>query len=151
MAIRTTLITGFPGETEEQHQELVDFISRQRFERLGVFTYSPEEDTKAAEFEGQIEEEVKEARRDELMALQQQISREHTQQMVGKTIRVLIEGYLFEDDVYVGRSYMDAPKVDGCVFVTSPEELLTGDYVYVKITKGNEYDLIGEMDYEFTK
>lgn len=151
MAIRTTLITGFPGETEEQHQELVDFISRQRFERLGVFTYSPEEDTKAAEFEGQIEEEVKEARRDELMALQQQISREHTQQMVEKTIRVLIEGYLFEDDVYVGRSYMDAPKVDGCVFVTSPEELLTGDYVYVKITKGNEYDLIGEMDYEFTK
>ena len=109
------------------------------------------EDTLAATFEDQIDEEVKEERRDELMSLQQEISYEHTQQLVGKTIKVMVEGYLFEDDIYVGRSYMDAPKVDGCVFINSPEELMTGDFVYVKITQGREYDVIGEVDYEFTK
>lgn len=151
MVIRTTLITGFPGETAKDHQGLMDFVNECRFERLGVFTYSPEEDTLAAEFEDQIEEEVKEARRDELMMLQQEISYENTQELVGKVIKVMVEGYLYEDDIYVGRSYMDAPKVDGCVFINSEEELMTGDFVYVKITQGREYDVIGEVDYEFTK
>lgn len=94
---------------------------------------------------------MKERRRDEIMTLQQQISFEHTEEMVGKVIKVMIEGYLYEDDIYVGRSYMDAPKVDGCVFVNSPEELMTGDFVYVKITQGKEYDVIGDVTYEFTK
>ena len=151
ICLRTTLITGFPGETEDQHEELMQFVDEMEFDRLGVFTYSPEEDTLAATFEDQIDEEVKEERRDELMSLQQEISYEHTQQLVGKTIKVMVEGYLFEDDIYVGRSYMDAPKVDGCVFINSPEELMTGDFVYVKITQGREYDVIGEVDYEFTK
>lgn len=151
IAIRTTLITGFPGETEEDHQGLMDFVRQCRFERLGVFTYSPEENTLAAEFDDQIHEEVKEQRRDEIMTLQQEISFEHTQGLVGKVIRVMVEGYLFEDDIYVGRSYMDAPKVDGCVFINSPEELMTGDFVYVRITQGREYDVIGEVEYEFTK
>ena len=151
ITIRTTLITGFPGESEEDHEGLMNFVEECKFDRLGVFTYSPEEDTLAATFEDQIDEEVKEARRDELMSLQQEISYEHTQQLVGKTIKVMVEGYLFEDDIYVGRSYMDAPKVDGCVFINSPEELMTGDFVYVKITQGREYDVIGEVDYEFTK
>ena len=151
ITLRTTLICGFPGETQEMHEELMQFINDMEFDRLGVFTYSPEEDTLAATFEDQIDEEVKEERRDELMSLQQEISYEHTQQLVGKTIKVMVEGYLFEDDIYVGRSYMDAPKVDGCVFINSPEELMTGDFVYVKITQGREYDVIGEVDYEFTK
>ena len=151
ITIRTTLITGFPGESQEDHEGLMNFVEECQFDRLGVFTYSPEEDTLAATFEDQIDEEVKEERRDELMSLQQEISYEHTQQLVGKTIKVMVEGYLFEDDIYVGRSYMDAPKVDGCVFINSPEELMTGDFVYVKITQGREYDVIGEVDYEFTK
>ena len=151
IVLRTTLITGFPGETEEDHEELKEFVDEMEFDRLGVFTYSPEENTPAAEMADQVPEEVKEERRDELMELQQEISYEHTQQLVGKTIKVMVEGYLFEDDIYVGRSYMDAPKVDGCVFINSPEELMTGDFVYVKITQGREYDVIGEVDYEFTK
>ena len=151
IAIRTTLISGFPGETWEDHEGLFDFVKECRFERLGVFTYSQEEDTPAAEFEDQIPEEIKEQRRDEIMALQQQISLEHTRNMVGKVIKVMVEGYLYEDDIYVGRSYMDAPKVDGCVFINSPRELMTGDFVYVKITQGKEYDVIGDVTNEFTK
>lgn len=151
IALRTTLITGFPGETQKDHEGLLEFVKECRFERLGVFTYSPEEGTLAAEFEDQIPEEVKEERRDEIMTLQQEISFEHTQEMVGKVVKVMVEGYLYEDDIYIGRSYMDAPKVDGCVFINSQEELMTGDFVYVKITQGREYDMIGEVDYEFTK
>lgn len=151
IAIRTTLITGFPGETKEEHEQLVNFVKKCRFERLGVFTYSPEEDTIAAEFEDQIPEEIKEERRDEIMTIQQEISLEHTRELVGKTIKVMVEGYLYEDNIYVGRSYMDAPKVDGCVFINSQEELMTGDFIYVKITQGKEYDLIGEVENEFTK
>ena len=151
IVLRTTLISGFPGETQEDHEELMGFVDEMEFDRLGVFTYSPEEDTPAATMPDQVAEEVKEARRDEIMELQQEISYEHTQQLVGKTIKVMVEGYLFEDDIYVGRSYMDAPKVDGCVFINSPEELMTGDFVYVKITQGREYDVIGEVDYAFTK
>ena len=151
IAIRTTLISGFPGETQELHDGLVDFVDECEFDRLGVFTYSPEEGTPAAEYEDQVDGELAVKWRDEIMELQQEISYEHTQQLVGKTIKVMVEGYLFEDDIYVGRSYMDAPKVDGCVFINSPEELMTGDFVYVKITQGREYDVIGEVDYEFTK
>lgn len=151
IAIRTTLITGFPGETQEDHQGLMNFVKECKFERLGVFTYSPEENTLAAEFEDQIDEEVKEQRRDEIMTLQQEISFEHTQELVGKVIRVMVEGYLYEDNIYVGRSYMDAPNVDGCVFINSQEELMTGEFVYVKIIQGREYDVIGEVEYEFTK
>ena len=151
IAIRTTLITGFPGETQEDHQGLMNFVKECKFERLGVFTYSPEENTLAAEFEDQIDEEVKEQRRDEIMTLQQEISFEHTQELVGKVIRGMVEGYLYEDNIYVGRSYMDAPNVDGCVFINSQEELMTGEFVYVKIIQGREYDVIGEVEYEFTK
>lgn len=148
MAIRTSLITGFPGETREQHENLLDFVDEMEFDRLGVFTYSQEEDTIAAGFEEQVPEEVKEERRDEIMALQQEISYEQDEAMVGREVKVLIEGYLYEDDVYVGRTYRDAPKVDGCIFVHAEEEIVSGDFVKVKITGAKEYDLIGDVVYE---
>ena len=143
IAIRTTLISGFPGETQELHDGLVDFVDECEFDRLGVFTYSPEEDTPAATMPDQVAEEVKEARRDEIMELQQEISYEKNQQMIGSTQKVLIEGYLVDDDVYVGRTYRDAPGVDGIVFVSAPYELISGSFVDVKITEANEYDLTG--------
>ena len=146
--LRTTLITGFPGETEEEFERMKDFVEQMRFDRLGVFTYSPEEGTKAADMEGQIDEECKEARRDAVMELQQQISAEKAASMVGKEISVLIEGYLYEEDIYVGRTYMDAPKVDGNVFVRSEEEMISGDIVPVRITGASEYDLMGDVIYE---
>ena len=151
IAIRTTLITGFPGETQEDFESLYRFVNAMEFARLGVFTYSLEEGTAAAKMEPQIEEEVKAFRRDELMQLQQEISFERGETMLGKTMDVLIEGYLYKEDVYVGRTYMDAPKVDGSVFVKSEEELLSGTIVKVTITGFDEYDLIGEMNYEFTE
>ena len=153
ITLRTTLISGFPGETEEDHEAMLAFVDEMEFDRLGVFTYSPEEGTKAAEMEGQIEEAVKERRRDEIMELQQEISYEKNQQMIGKTISVCVDGYLFDEDIYVGRSQKDAPKVDGSVFVRSPEEIISGTFVNVKITDANEYDLIGDVVYgdEFTK
>ena len=146
--LRTTLITGFPGETEEEFERMKDFVEQMRFDRLGVFTYSPEEGTKAADMEGQIDEECKEARRDAVMELQQQISAEKAASMVGKEMSVLIEGYLYEEDIYVGRTYMDAPKVDGNVFVRSEEEMISGDIVPVRITGASEYDLMGDVIYE---
>lgn len=146
--LRTTLITGFPGETEEEFERMKDFVEQMRFDRLGVFTYSPEEGTKAADMEGQIDEECKEARRDAVMELQQQISAEKAASMVGKEMSVLIEGYLYEEDIYVGRTYMDAPKVDGNVFVPSEEEMISGDIVPVRITGASEYDLMGDVIYE---
>lgn len=153
ITLRTTLITGFPGETEEDHRAMVDFVDEMEFDRLGVFPYSPEEGTKAALMDEQVEEETKEKRRDEIMELQQEISYEKNQAMVGQVIPVLVEGYLFEDDIYVGRSEKDAPKVDGCVFVRSPEEIVSGTFVDVLITEANEYDLIGDVFYgdEFTE
>ena len=146
--LRTTLITGFPGETEEEFERMKDFVEQMRFDRLGVFTYSPEEGTKAADMGGQIDEECKEARRDAVMELQQQISAEKAASMVGKEMSVLIEGYLYEEDIYVGRTYMDAPKVDGNVFVRSEEEMISGDIVPVRITGASEYDLMGDVIYE---
>lgn len=143
IAIRTTLISGFPGETQEQHNGLVDFVDQCEFDRLGVFTYSPEEGTPAASYPDQVDEAVAEKWRDEIMELQQEISYEKNQEFVGTVMKVLIEGYLSDDDVYVGRTYRDAPGVDGIVFVSAPYELMSGTYVDVKITEGNEYDLTG--------
>lgn len=143
IAIRTTLISGFPGETQELHDGLVDFVDQCEFDRLGVFTYSPEEGTPAASYPDQVDESVAEKWRDEIMELQQEISYEKNQEFVGTVMKVLIEGYLSDDDVYVGRTYRDAPGVDGIVFVSAPYELMSGTYVDVKITEGNEYDLTG--------
>ena len=143
IAIRTTLISGFPGETQELHDGLVDFVDECEFDRLGVFTYSPEEGTPAAEYEDQVDGELAAKWRDEIMELQQEISYEKNQQMIGSTQKVLIEGYLVDDDVYVGRTYRDAPGVDGIVFVSAPYELISGSCVDVRITEANEYDLTG--------
>lgn len=146
IALRTTLITGFPGESEADHEILMDFVDEMEFDRLGVFTYSPEEDTPAASMEGQIDEETKLSRRDELMELQQEISYEKSQRLVGRRLEVMIEGKAADEDVYVGRTYMDAPGVDGYIFINSGDELMSGDFAYVKVTKALEYDLIGELD-----
>lgn len=153
IVLRTTLITGFPGETEEEFKNMVDFVDSMEFDRLGVFPYSAEEGTKAAEMDGQITEEVKESRRDEIMALQQEISADKAASRIDDEMSVLIEGYLYEDDIYIGRTYMDAPKVDGNVFVRAEEELISGDIVPVRITGANEYDLMGDVIYadEFTE
>ena len=145
IAIRTTLITGFPGETEEQHEELMAFVDEMEFDRLGVFTYSPEEDTPAAMMAEQIEETVKEERQAELMELQQEIAFEAAEQMVGKEVLVMIEGKVADENAYVGRTYKDAPNVDGLIFVETGEELMSGDFARVRVTGALEYDLIGEI------
>lgn len=149
--LRTTLITGFPGETAEDHQELMDFVDQMEFDRLGVFTYSQEEDTPAASMEGQIPEELKEERKDQLMELQQEISLEKGQQRVGQVVSVMIEGQISGESAYIGRTYGDAPKVDGYIFVQTGELLVTGDFVNVRITGALEYDLIGELEDEYTE
>lgn len=144
IALRTSLITGFPQETEEEHQELLEFVKEAGFERLGVFTYSKEENTPAARMKGQITKKIKVKRQKELMKLQQQISKKRGEEKVGRIIRVMIEGKLPEDDIFIGRSYMDAPNVDGFVFVHSKDSYLSGEFVDVKITQAKEYDLVGE-------
>ncbi len=144
IVLRTSLIAGFPGETQNDHEALLAFIDEVEFNRLGVFTYSPEEGTPAAVFEDQVPEETKETWRDEIMALQQEISYDLNSALVGKQMRVIVDGYIYKDQMYMCRSYMDAPGIDGCVFVASEEELLSGDFIDVKITDFNEYDLIGE-------
>lgn len=149
--IRTTFIVGFPGETEEEFEELLDFVDDMSFDRVGVFTYSPEEDTPAAEFDNQIDPEEKERRKDALMQLQQEVSYDNGQNSVGEELLVMIEGKLPEEHVYVGRTYKDAPDVDGYIFVYSPEELVTGDFAHVTVTGASEYDLIGEIKNEFTE
>ena len=148
IAIRTTLITGFPGETQEQHEELMEFVDEMEFERVGVFTYSAEEDTPAYSYPDQIPEEVKEERRADVMELQQEIAFEHCENMVGKVLDVMIEGKVADEPAYVGRTYMDAPNVDGLIFVNADEMLMSGDFVRVKVTGANEYDLIGEVYHE---
>lgn len=152
IAIRTTLISGFPGETEEEHQSVLDFVDETEFERLGVFPYSMEEDTAAALMEPQVDEETKLRRRDEIMELQQEIAFAHAQDMLGKRLRVLVEGKVADEPVYVGRSYMDAPGIDGLVFIHSPEILMSGAFVTVRLTGAEGYDLIGEtIQDEFTE
>ena len=145
IAIRTTLITGFPGETKEQHEELMDFVDQMEFDRLGVFTYSPEEGTPAAQMEDQIPEEVKEDRQAELMELQQEIAFDLAEDMIGREVLVMIEGKVADENAYVGRTYKDAPNVDGLIFVNTDEELMSGDLARVKVTGAAEYDLIGEL------
>ena len=151
ICLRTTLISGFPGETEEDHEAVMHFVDDLEFDRLGVFTYSPEEDTPAAMMADQIEEEVKEDRRAEIMELQQEIAYEKADAMIGQKLMVMIEGKVADENAYVGRSYKDAPNVDGYVFVNTSLNLMTGDFVPVIITGSYEYDLIGEVEDEFTK
>ena len=151
ICLRTTLISGFPGETEEDHEDLMCFVDECEFDRLGVFAYSQEEDTPAAILPDQVPEEIKEERRDEIMELQQEIAFEKNEAMEGRTLYVMIEGKVADEHAYVGRTYMDAPGVDGLIFVQTMEELMTGDFVPVRVTGALEYDLIGEIDYEFTE
>lgn len=148
ICLRTTLISGFPGETQEDFEELYRFVNEMEFDRLGVFPYSQEEDTVAAEMEGQIPQEVKEFRRDELMELQQAIAFEKAQDMVGQVLTVMIEGKVADEDTYVARTYRDAPNVDGYLFLNTSANLMTGDFVKVTVTDSNEYDLIGELFHE---
>ena len=145
ICLRTTLITGFPGETKEQHEELMDFVDEMEFDRLGVFTYSPEEGTPAALMPDQIREEIKEERQAELMELQQEIAFDNAQDMVGREVLVMIEGKVAAENAYVGRTYRDAPNVDGLIFINTDEELLSGDFARVKVTGAVDYDLIGEL------
>ena len=145
ITLRTTLITGFPGETKEQHEELMEFVDQMEFDRLGVFTYSPEEDTPAAEMADQIPEEVKEDRHAEIMELQQEIVFAQAEDMIGKEVLVMIEGKVADENAYVGRTYKDAPNVDGLIFINTDEELISGDFAKVKVTGAAEYDLIGEL------
>ena len=145
IALRTTLITGFPGETQEQHEELMGFVDTMEFDRLGVFTYSPEEDTPAANMPNQIDEYVKEDRQAELMELQQEIAFELAENKIGQEVMVMIEGKVADENAYVGRTYMDAPNVDGLIFVETDEEMMSGDFAKVKVTGALEYDLIGEI------
>ena len=145
IALRTTLISGFPGETQEDHEELMAFVDEMEFERLGVFAYSAEEDTPAYSFPDQVPQEVKEDRRDEIMQLQQEIAFEKSEAMVGRVLTVLIEGKVVDEPAYVWRTYMDAPSVDGLIFVNADVELMSGDFVRVRVTGSAEYDLIGEI------
>ena len=151
IVLRTSLITGFPGETQEDHEELMEFVDEMEFDRLGVFTYSPEEGTPAETMEGQVPEEVKEERRDELMSLQQEISLEKGDKRIGQELLVMIEGKVSGESAYIARTYADAPKVDGYIFVQTGELLVTGDFARVRVTGALEYDLIGELADEYTE
>ncbi|NLL92927.1 MAG: 30S ribosomal protein S12 methylthiotransferase RimO [Clostridiales bacterium] len=145
ISIRTTLISGFPGEDEAQHKELVEFVDEMEFDRLGVFTYSPEENTPASEFPDQIDEEIKEERKDEIMSLQQEIAFDKSNDMIGRELLAIVDGKLPDENAYIGRTYMDAPGIDGNIFIQTGEELMSGDFVKVKVTGAMEYDLIGEV------
>lgn len=145
ICIRTTLISGFPGETQEEFEELYNFVDEMEFDRLGVFTYSQEEDTVAGSMPDQIPEEIKSARRDELMELQQEIAFDKANSQIGKQLTVMVEGKVVDDDVYVTRTYQDAPNVDGYLFLQTGATLMTGDIVRAVVTDANEYDLIGEI------
>ena len=151
LALRTTLISGFPGETKEDHEILMDFVEEMEFDRLGVFAYSQEEDTPAAVMETQVPEDVKEERRSEVMELQQEISLEKSREMIGRTLLVMIEGKVADENAYVGRTYRDAPNVDGYIFINTDQEMMTGDFARVQVTGALEYDLIGEICDEFTE
>ena len=145
ICLRTTLITGFPGETREQHEEVMEFVDEMEFDRLGVFTYSPEEGTPAAEMPDQIDQEVKEERQAELMELQQEVAFDKAGEMKGREVLVMIEGKVADENAYVGRTYRDAPNVDGLIFINTEEELVSGDFVKVEVTGALDYDLIGGL------
>ena len=146
ICIRTTLITGFPGETKENHEEMLDFIRENSFDRLGAFLYSPEEGTAAAEMPGQIPKKIKKKRRDEIMLLQQGLAFQKAAAFCGHVMDAMIEGKLVDEDCYVARTYRDAPSVDGYVFLSTDRELVSGDIVSVRITGAHEYDLLGELE-----
>lgn len=148
ICLRTTLISGFPGETQEDFEELYRFVNEMEFDRLGVFPYSQEEDTPAATMEEQVPEEVKLSRREELMELQQAIAFDKAQSLVGRVLTVMVEGKVADEDTYVTRTYMDAPNVDGYLFLNTTANLMTGDFAKVYVTDSNEYDLIGELYHE---
>ena len=145
ICLRTTLIAGFPGETQEDHEQVMEFIDEMQFDRLGVFTYSPEENTPAAEFEGQLDEETKLAWRDEVMELQQEISFDINEAMKERVLWAFIEGKVSDENAYVARTYKDAPGVDGYIFIHTDEELMSGDFVRVRVTGALDYDLMGEI------
>ena len=149
--LRTTLITGFPGETQEEHEELMEFIDTMEFDRLGVFTYSAEGDTPAARMPDQIEEEEKERRQAELMELQQEISIDKGNARIGSNVEVMVEGKVADENAYVARTYGDAPGVDGYMFINTDTELMSGDFALVHVTGALEYDLIGELKDEYTE
>ena len=151
IALRTTLISGFPGETQEDHEELMRFVDEMEFDRLGVFAYSAEEDTPAAGYPDQVPQEVKEDRRDEIMELQQEIAFEKAEDMKDRVLEVMIEGKVADENAFVGRTYKDAPNVDGLIFVNADVPLMSGDFCRVRVTGALEYDLIGELADEFTE
>ena len=145
ICLRTTLISGFPGETPEDHEELLEFVDTCEFDRLGVFAYSEEEGTPAAEMPDQVPEEIRQERRDEIMELQQEISFDRAGDMVGRELVVMIEGQVAGENTYVARTYRDAPDVDGYLFLNTQETLVSGDFARVRVTGALEYDLIGEL------
>ncbi len=145
ICIRTTLIAGFPGETQDNHEETMAFVDEMEFDRLGVFTYSAEEDTPAAEMADQVEEEIKEKRREEIMELQQEISFDKSQERIGRELVAMVEGKVADENAYVARTYADAPDIDGYLFINTAENLVSGDFVRVRVTGALEYDLIGEL------
>ena len=147
IAIRTTLIVGFPGETEEEFQDLVGFVEEMRFDRLGVFSYSQEEGTPAGAMENQIDDELKEARKETIMDIQKNIAASLCEEEVGKVVQVLVEGKLPEENIYCGRTRRDAPDIDGLVFLTAEEEIYSGDFVTVRIREAGDYDLMGDVIY----
>lgn len=148
ICLRTTLIAGFPGETSKDYGQLLEFIDEIEFDRLGVFAYSQEEDTPAAEMDGQVREDVKLQRQKEIMELQQDIAFDLAEEMIGRVLYAMVEGKVADEDVYVARTYKDAPNVDGYLFINTRENLMTGDFVKVRVTGSNEYDLIGEICYD---
>ncbi len=145
IVLRTTLITGFPGETEEDFDELTAFVEKMRFERLGCFPYSKEEGTDAAKMKGQVPKRVRERRKNVIMKLQCEICSRYSESLVGQTLPVLVDGYLPEEDIFTGRTEGDAPTIDGAVFFEGPQSLMSGDIVPVRITSACEYDLTGEV------
>jgi ribosomal protein S12 methylthiotransferase len=151
ICIRTTFIVGFPGETEENYQELKAFVQDAKLDRVGIFTYSTEENTVAALLEPKIDADIMEVRKDELMLIQQAISVKKNQEMIGRELPVIVEGYIRDEDVYITRCYKDAPDIDGYVFISVNYELMLGEMVTAMITSSNEYDLIGEIKNESTE
>lgn len=145
ICLRTSLISGFPGESLEEHKELLSFIEEYKFERLGVFAYSREEGTPAFDFEGQIDDETKNSRKDELMKLQDRIANNNSLELKNKVLKCIVEGYLPEEEIYQARSYLDAPDIDGLVFFKSNRQLISGEFVNVLITDTYGYDLMGEI------
>lgn len=145
IVLRTTLISGFPGESDEDHKEVLAFVEDTKFDRLGVFTYSQEEGTPAADMDDQVDEDIKVQRRNEIMELQQEIVFDKNESLVGEEFETIIEGKIPMENAYIGRTYMDAPGVDSNIFVVTDEELMSGDFVKVSVTGANDYDLIGDL------